>query len=139
MDQTRLDRRRVFLKRGLLGCLYALGAAFLAWPVFSFITFRKSTSRTVRFSPEERRGQVNFKAGVYLVRSADGDYALAARCPHLGCTLQYAEASGQFRCPCHGSVFDLSGRWLSGPAKKDLRKITPVPGEAGAVEIKLEL
>jgi nitrite reductase/ring-hydroxylating ferredoxin subunit len=137
-DRVLSEQRRSLIRKGLRGGLYALAAALLAWPVFSFITFRKGGGRTVRFLPEERLAQVSFKAGAYLVRSADGDYAFSARCPHLGCTLQYSEASREFRCPCHGSIFNLSGRWLSGPARKDLLKITPVEGKAGAIEIRLE-
>lgn len=41
-------------------------------------------------------------------------------CSHLGCVpLQGGEAEG-WRCPCHGSQFDLSGRVVHGPAGKNL-------------------
>lgn len=41
-------------------------------------------------------------------------------CTHLGCVpLQGGEADG-WRCPCHGSQFDLSGRVVHGPAGKNL-------------------
>jgi ubiquinol-cytochrome c reductase iron-sulfur subunit len=39
-------------------------------------------------------------------------------CTHLGC-VPISNGKG-WRCPCHGSVFDLSGRILSGPAPRNL-------------------
>lgn len=41
-------------------------------------------------------------------------------CSHLGCVpMRGGEADG-WRCPCHGSQFDLSGRVVQGPAGKNL-------------------
>ncbi len=42
-------------------------------------------------------------------------------CTHLGCVPNFGE--GEYRgwlCPCHGSVYDTSGRIRSGPAPKNL-------------------
>ncbi|MEZ5995668.1 MAG: ubiquinol-cytochrome c reductase iron-sulfur subunit [Hyphomonadaceae bacterium] len=46
---------------------------------------------------------------------------LQANCTHLGCIPTFAEGTfhGWF-CPCHGSVYDTSGRIRSGPAPKNL-------------------
>jgi ubiquinol-cytochrome c reductase iron-sulfur subunit len=46
---------------------------------------------------------------------------LKANCTHLGCIPTFAEGAyhGWF-CPCHGSVYDTSGRIRSGPAPKNL-------------------
>lgn len=46
---------------------------------------------------------------------------LQANCTHLGCIPTFAEGSfhGWF-CPCHGSVYDTSGRIRSGPAPANL-------------------
>ncbi|MFO1018003.1 MAG: ubiquinol-cytochrome c reductase iron-sulfur subunit [Hyphomonadaceae bacterium] len=46
---------------------------------------------------------------------------LEASCTHLGCIPTFAEGAfhGWF-CPCHGSVYDTSGRIRSGPAPKNL-------------------
>jgi ubiquinol-cytochrome c reductase iron-sulfur subunit len=46
---------------------------------------------------------------------------LEASCTHLGCIPTFAEGvyHGWF-CPCHGSVYDTSGRIRSGPAPKNL-------------------
>jgi len=58
----------------------------------------------------------------FAVATSDGrSIRLSSRCPHLGCTVQ--RDSEGFVCPCHGSRFDLEGRWLSGPAKRDLQRL----------------
>lgn len=46
---------------------------------------------------------------------------LQANCTHLGCIPTFAEGAfhGWF-CPCHGSVYDTSGRIRSGPAPRNL-------------------
>ena len=46
---------------------------------------------------------------------------MVANCTHLGCVPvgESGEYGGWF-CPCHGSVYDTSGRIRSGPAPKNL-------------------
>lgn len=47
--------------------------------------------------------------------------AFSAVCPHQGCTVGIAEE--HFECPCHGSRFELTGQWQSGPAEQPLRQL----------------
>ncbi len=115
--------RRKFIKKGALWTGYVLAAAGIGLPVFSFISFRKVSTKRIVFQPESQGAAVNFKEGVYLLSSNDGYYALSARCPHLGCIVNFDAALDRFKCPCHGSTFDLSGKWLSGPARKDLKRL----------------
>ncbi len=56
----------------------------------------------------------------YLSRLPEGIVALYWRCTHLGCTVPWDEASGQFRCPCHGSVYTRTGQNVAGPAPRPL-------------------
>lgn len=54
-------------------------------------------------------------AGEFLVlRDAGGLYAMTAICTHQGCTVDVAPQN--LPCPCHGSVFDLEGNVVTGPA-----------------------
>lgn len=42
-------------------------------------------------------------------------------CTHLGCVPTFGEGAYKgWLCPCHGSVYDTSGRIRSGPAPKNL-------------------
>ncbi len=46
---------------------------------------------------------------------------LLASCTHLGCVPTFAQGEyGGWLCPCHGSVYDTSGRIRKGPAPKNL-------------------
>jgi glycine/D-amino acid oxidase-like deaminating enzyme/nitrite reductase/ring-hydroxylating ferredoxin subunit len=47
-------------------------------------------------------------------------HALAARCTHLGCLVQFNDAERAWECPCHGSRFDIDGSVIQGPANKPL-------------------
>lgn len=59
------------------------------------------------------------KFGVYRDKSGE-IHAVTARCPHLGCQLEWNPDTLSWECPCHGSRFDLDGRLLDGPAQEDL-------------------
>jgi len=56
--------------------------------------------------------------------------AISDRCAHLGCPVRWVDASERFICPCHGGVYDLLGRRVSGPPVRPLdRFYTRVSGE----------
>jgi len=55
---------------------------------------------------------------VWIVREKEGFYAFWARCTHLGCTPNWFDAEGRFKCPCHGSNFNMDGDVIAGPAPK---------------------
>ena len=131
--------RRGFIKRGLLWLIYVSGAAVLIYPALSFMGFRKLVKKSILFKLDEEAGPVIFKDGVFLIRDGAGFKALSARCTHLGCTVNYDSVSRRFRCPCHGSTFALSGRWVSGPAGKDLIPVPVKTGKDGHVEVELEV
>lgn len=46
--------------------------------------------------------------------------AFSALCTHEGCRVNYKTGWGEIRCPCHGSVYDLTGTRKEGPAKRAL-------------------
>jgi Rieske Fe-S protein len=50
-----------------------------------------------------------------------GDFiALSTRCMHLGCPVRFTAASQRFICPCHGGVYDFTGRVTGGPPVRPL-------------------
>ena len=86
-----------------------------------------------RFAP----GSVTaFPAGrFYLSRLADGGFlALSRTCTHLGCTVPWLEDEQRFACPCHASVFDITGEVLGPPADRAL-DLYPVRIENGIVKV----
>jgi Rieske Fe-S protein len=47
---------------------------------------------------------------VFLSLQPDGTVrSFNARCPHLGCTINYSPNAKQYICPCHASAFSLDG------------------------------
>ena len=135
-------------RRGFLGTLWKvlglaagvqLGAAAVAylWP-------RKADSGstdggTVEAGPvaEFTPSSVTaFPGGrFYLVRLQDGGFlALSSTCTHLECTVPWNEKDRTFPCPCHGSVFDMTGQVLSPPAPRAL-DLFPVAIEGGVVRV----
>ncbi|HLN65063.1 MAG TPA: Rieske 2Fe-2S domain-containing protein [Symbiobacteriaceae bacterium] len=62
----------------------------------------------------------------YLTRAEDGIMALYWKCVHLGCTVPWNAQEHKFMCPCHGSVYDIHGQNVAGPAPRplDMMEIT---------------
>jgi cytochrome b6-f complex iron-sulfur subunit len=57
-----------------------------------------------------------------IVKDQDGSYwlALYQRCVHLGCTVPFRDDCFSFKCPCHGSHYNVDGEFLDGPAPRSL-------------------
>ena len=73
----------------------------------------------------------------YLSRLPDGGFlALGRTCTHLGCTVPWVEKDQWFACPCHASVFDITGEVLSPPADRAL-DMYAVRIENGIVKVDL--
>ncbi len=49
-----------------------------------------------------------------------GVHAVSPVCTHMRCLVDWNGADKTWDCPCHGSRFDIDGRVLEGPAKRDL-------------------
>lgn len=74
-------------------------------------------------------------ARAVLYRERDGFWALSLVCSHLGCTTE--EDGGGYRCPCHGSKYDLQGRVLNGPAKQALKTVWVEADADGNLQIDI--
>lgn len=62
-------------------------------------------------------------ASILVARTSDTAFiALSAICTHAGCTVRFATT--QISCPCHGSLFSLTGSVLRGPATRPLAQHT---------------
>ncbi len=75
------------------------------------------------------------KKAVWVVKQADGVItAFAPLCTHLGCGYRWDAPSRQFHCPCHGSVFDVTGNVVTGPAPRPL-DVLPTKVENGQLVV----
>lgn len=87
---------------------------------------------------EFEAGQVSYimRGRVYISRLEDGGFlAMWQRCTHLGCTVPWREAEGQFHCPCHSSLFNRRGEVIGGPAPRPL-DLFPLRAEEGKLVIE---
>ncbi len=72
---------------------------------------------------------------VWIIREADGFYALLAICTHLGCTPRWLEVENKFKCPCHGSGYHKSGVNFEGPAPRPLERLKITLADDGQILI----
>lgn len=64
-----------------------------------------------------------YKSNMIIIRTGESQYtALSSICTHQGCTVSYSASANLLPCPCHGSVYDISGNVINGPATKNLKK-----------------
>ena len=75
-------------------------------------------------NPRERSLAQGLKGDpTYIVVTEDkqiADYGINAICTHLGCVVPWNIAENKFKCPCHGSQYDATGKVVRGPAPLSL-------------------
>lgn len=118
--------RRRFIQWGLA----AVGAAWAGTAVQSLLFPQPATqeARPLRFPladlPVGGTRPVTYAGAPALVlRTAEGVKAFSLVCTHLGCTVEWQEATSQFRCPCHDGRFDRFGEVISGPPAVPLEQL----------------
>jgi menaquinol-cytochrome c reductase iron-sulfur subunit len=58
-------------------------------------------------------------------------------CPHLGCYYDWHPEKKEFICPCHGSIYSITGKVLGGPAPRPLDTL-PTKLEGGKLFVEWE-
>lgn len=71
----------------------------------------------------------------YVTQYQGGLRALYQKCPHLGCRVPFCQSSGRFECPCHGSVYNLIGEYVSGPAPRGMDRFAISVSGDGRVQV----
>ena len=127
------------------GALLGVCGEFV-WLVVSFLRPRPAAAREKSLALFEAGPVETFapdtvtafpSARFYLARLEDGGFlALKRECTHLGCALPWSRSRGLFVCPCHASVFDITGEVLQAPAARPL-DLHVVRIENGVVRVDL--
>ena len=123
-------------RRSFLGRLIALWTGITSLPILygivEFVYPPAKDQKPLESMAVSKLGELALNSGkivkfnkepFILVRTVQDQYkAFSARCTHLGCVVEYRrEGAGSFHCNCHGSVFDLSGKNVQGPAPQPLQ------------------
>jgi cytochrome b6-f complex iron-sulfur subunit len=134
-----LDRRR-FLNNAwkLLGGALLVEAGWTSYDILN-------PSSTEGFGGEVDAGPVSdfLKEGTvdyfldgrfYVTQHHGGLRALYQKCPHLGCKVPFCQSSSRFECPCHGSVYNIIGEYIGGPAPRGMDRF-PIRIKNGRVMV----
>jgi Rieske Fe-S protein len=120
MNPSKKLSKREFLKFITKIFITTVSALFL----FKFLTPERKDEEVLTKTPVDsipEGGALVFKELKLAVLKMEGEIsAVSLTCTHLGCTVSLSD--GNFACPCHGSVFDINGDVLKGPAVKSLKK-----------------
>lgn len=67
----------------------------------------------------------------------DGSYWLALYqvCVHLGCKYPFRDDCQSFKCPCHGSHYNVDGEYLDGPAPRSADRFSMSFDSSGNVMV----
>ena len=101
-----------------------VGAAIIwfALPRFREGEFGGTFTFPVGDLPAAGDAPVSVPAGRFHVSATPegGLVALYGVCTHLGCLPKWEAVNVRFACPCHGSQFQVDGRYIVGPAPRGL-------------------
>lgn len=134
-----LGRRQFVSKMWKIGgSLIAAAGAWTSWDLLQPLPTTGFGGRVRALLPdavtEDTVVEVS-AARAYLTR-VDGEIvAISEKCTHLGCRVPYCESSGQFECPCHGSVFNRAGDYVAGPSPRGMDRYATDIGDDGLVYI----
>lgn len=92
---------------------------------YRFIAGRRKASTVLAGIKNGSGAVIDFKGKkVAVYKDQKGKvYAHSAVCTHLGCIIGWDDAKKEWECPCHGSQYDINGKVLRGPTKRDLPEV----------------
>jgi cytochrome b6-f complex iron-sulfur subunit len=134
-------KRRELLKL-LLSLLGITAVGSFVYPLARFLGPAAATKKVKQVSlkkseiavGEAKELAIDSTPVLVINRPGAGFIAVSRVCTHLGCLVDFNKAQGRIICPCHGAVFDLDGKVLSGPPPKPLPKI-PLRVEGDSIRI----
>jgi Rieske Fe-S protein len=103
------------------------------------LTPHEPVPRVLSLSRQDGWYRARARQTVFVVWDGDKTVrALSATCTHLGCQVRWDAESTQFRCPCHGGVFDKDGNVVDGPPPRGLNRVDArLDANTGNVLIRL--
>jgi Rieske Fe-S protein len=110
-------------RRTVIKSIFLILSILLIYKILDVKAVRQKNRITVKLdSVPVGGGIVLRKERVAIIRQSNNIAIYSLICPHLGCTINLTEKL--FKCPCHGSEFDLNGNIIKGPANKNLNTLS---------------
>lgn len=151
--------RKDFLKLSIVS-LVGFITVMLGWPLVEYLVkpFYRSTGKipfslvpgfdAIKLNTPAKLGFNMVKKNGFLKQSEYQDVwvikhsqnkatVFSPICPHLGCYYNWNGSADKFMCPCHGSIFSITGNVLGGPAPRPLDTL-PHKIEKGRLYVKWE-
>ncbi len=111
-------------RRNFFATLISLPFAMAA--LWRFLTPKKTAKPALLYAPVADipvGGALVYKQErIAVIRDGEVCTAISLVCTHLGCTVSVNP--GGMSCPCHGSSFDRHGNVLTGPAERQLARLS---------------
>jgi quinol---cytochrome c reductase iron-sulfur subunit, bacillus type len=80
---------------------------------------RQPTKFVVQF-PAGDWASSKVNAAVYVVKLNEDVKVFSNVCTHMQCPVHWDASLNQFLCPCHGGLYEITGRNVGGPPPKPL-------------------
>ena len=149
--------RRGFLKR-FIGAAAAISGLILGIPLIRAIINAAPTGalrwtkagdisslpvgqpRGMRFTMSSTDAYLHKEVmnSVWVVKTSPSELMVFSPiCPHLGCRYDWDPQTDHFVCPCHASVFTITGQVVGGPAPRPLDTL-PFKVENGVLYVQWE-
>lgn len=93
---------------------------FYQQPAKTYVIHMSASTKFQLKSAADIKSQLDYE---WIVKDpVDGSYwvSLYQKCVHLGCTVPFRNDCDSFKCPCHGSHYNVDGEYLDGPAPRSL-------------------
>jgi Rieske Fe-S protein len=150
-EQNVQPSKRRFLGFLGLGALGTFWLGFTSFPVFRFLSPQappdpfdeQGRAVVLDITPAEVRNPGMGKNGGYgnrgliVFRTAEGELkAFDSKCSHAGCNVAFE--GEQIQCHCHGGIYDLEGRNVSGPPPRPLTELGVVEDNGVLYVYRLE-
>jgi menaquinol-cytochrome c reductase iron-sulfur subunit len=110
---------------------------FIKVPNFPGVPTGKPTKMTFESVDKQAFITSNVVYDIWVIKHG-GDQATvySPLCPHLNCRYTYVDK--EFKCPCHGSIFNEGGKCIGGPSPRSLDTLQ-YKIEGGELFVKWEL
>ena len=80
---------------------------------------RQPTKFMVSF-PQDEWTTASENLAVYVVKINNNYLIFSNVCTHMQCPVRWQADLEQFLCPCHGGLYDITGKNIGGPPPKPL-------------------